>query len=359
MSLQETLIRPSALVFRVSGYAACLALLLGLAGCGDHEPIRKVVVDADQSGIEFDDEEEAPKDGRMVVAIHEAPQSTWTLKISGELDLVNSTEDQWMDFFRKVRFEDETPQWELPEGWSKVNVAPGPFAPFARLQIADGLTLSVSRLPGGFDMLGNINRWRGQLSLPPAKKVDLSPITGESVTPFKMFDVLGLVRPGGMQPPFAGGMGGPAASAGPARSASGSPIEFTAPEGWTEGKSSEIVAARFSKTDGDATAQITVTQLPANLNQWEQVARNWAGETQLESLSADALEQRTKPVEVDSMKGNSIRLMEVDDEVTRGLIGVRVDDGRQAWFIKMAGDKNIVAASEDAFFQFVKSIRFK
>jgi hypothetical protein len=334
----------------------CGVVMLLVAGCRPDDPITRVVVDAEQSGVKFDEDESNGPPARMLVAIHAASDSTWTFKVSGLLELVNANEEKCLDFFRTVEFADGVPSLDaLPEGWSSVAIKPGPFAPFARLQVAKDLTLSVSRLPAGFDMLGNVNRWRGQLSLSPTNRLDLAPLTGEPKTEFVMFDVTGsLGGGGGMSAPFAGGNA-------PRREqpAAESAIDYLAPPGWEVGRSSNIVAARLSKSEGDSLVQITVTKLPADLNRWQQVSRNWAGEVGLESLTDKEMQERTSVIEIGNLKGQGIRLIEDGETITRGLIGYRTVKDGNGWFVKMVGDKKLVAENEKDFVGFANTIRFK
>lgn len=56
--------------------------------------------------------------------------------------------------------------WETPEGWTQKQGA-SEFR-FAQIDMGDELVLVVSRFPGDVGgTLANVNRWRGQLQLPP------------------------------------------------------------------------------------------------------------------------------------------------------------------------------------------------
>lgn len=62
--------------------------------------------------------------------------------------------------------------WETPEGWTQKQGS-SEFR-FAQIDLGDELVLVVSRFPGDVGgTLANINRWRGQLQLPPVGAADL------------------------------------------------------------------------------------------------------------------------------------------------------------------------------------------
>ncbi|MEZ5944815.1 MAG: hypothetical protein R3C18_25795 [Planctomycetaceae bacterium] len=55
--------------------------------------------------------------------------------------------------------------YELPEGWEVASGSPIRVASFSCPGDAGPLDISVTRFPGGGDLLPNINRWRGQVML--------------------------------------------------------------------------------------------------------------------------------------------------------------------------------------------------
>ena len=82
-------------------------------------------------------------------------------------------------------------RWTLPAGWKQVAVpqdSSAMFRPAAIIQAGDAgsaLPLTVSRLddlPGARNVLGNVNRWAGQIELPAFSEADLSNV----VTPLQV-----------------------------------------------------------------------------------------------------------------------------------------------------------------------------
>jgi hypothetical protein len=123
-----------------------------------------------------------PKD-RTLGAIVPFGQQGWFFKLVGPKDAVAAKSDEFMAFVKSIHFSSQgKPQWTLPEGWQE---QPGSGIRFATLLIpTEGKPLEVSvtalpRTPGdetGY-LLSNVNRWRGQMKLPPITKEELA---GES-----------------------------------------------------------------------------------------------------------------------------------------------------------------------------------
>ncbi|MCA8991434.1 MAG: hypothetical protein KDA88_05625 [Planctomycetaceae bacterium] len=66
--------------------------------------------------------------------------------------------------------------YELPEGWEVAAGSPIRIASFSCPGEAGPLDISVTRFPGGGDLLPNINRWRGQVMLKEITEDELSTV---------------------------------------------------------------------------------------------------------------------------------------------------------------------------------------
>lgn len=77
-------------------------------------------------------------------------------------------------------------QWEVPSGWKTVPPSPMRYASFT-VEGKSGGTADISVIvfggDGGSD-LQNVNRWRGQIGLPPVTENDLKPL----IVPMKAKD---------------------------------------------------------------------------------------------------------------------------------------------------------------------------
>lgn len=141
------------------------------------------------------------KDGRIVAAMLTTGSSTLFFKMRGNADL---TEAQKPDFIKWVaavcdaETETKPPQmaamppqdigpppikWQVPQSWTAVSPSSMRFASFtAPAENGEKIDISVVTFPGdGGSDPDNINRWRGQIGLPP---LDRSSV-GSQIAPLK------------------------------------------------------------------------------------------------------------------------------------------------------------------------------
>jgi hypothetical protein len=129
---------------------------------------------------------------RTVGAIAERDGVLWFVKMTGADDLVTDQKAAFVDFLKSLRFESvgptqlakeeapvsansgripessNAPKWKVPGNWQQK--APGPM-----ITAAYGITgaggqadVTISKFPGAVGGLpANVNRWRGQMGLPP------------------------------------------------------------------------------------------------------------------------------------------------------------------------------------------------
>lgn len=153
-----------------------------------------------------------PTDRTLAVIVPTTPQG-WFFKLTGPTAPVAGLETKFNEFLATVKFEGGQPTWTLPEGWQQ---QPGNAFRFATIVISGEpkpLELTVSGLPNaGSDnvayVLQNVNRWRGQLRLPPIAADSLATETKTvdvGGTASTLVNLAGHAAPGGMQPPFASG----------------------------------------------------------------------------------------------------------------------------------------------------------
>ncbi len=195
-----------------------------LAGCTKTEQIERYTVrkpppvESPHGAIDAGDQQPAgePKD-RTLAAIVPHGEQGWFFKLTGAKDAVAAQIEPFITLLQSVRFNSEgKPQWTLPAGWEE---RAGTDIRYATLVVpGDGgpLELSVTMLgkPPGDDenyALVNINRWRGQLKLPPITREQLPAestkveLDGATAT---MVNLLGIAAPNAMgRPPFFPGGG--------------------------------------------------------------------------------------------------------------------------------------------------------
>jgi hypothetical protein len=176
--------------------AALLASLTAIAGCQKSEQIARytvakpppIIATAARPAAPSDNPSAAEPTDRTLAAIVPLGDKGWFFKLTGPKDAVAAAGEAFGAFLNSVRFNNEgKPTWTLPEGWKE---QPGSQIRFATLVIpsaAKPLEVSVTALPksGGDDkqddkqyVLVNVNRWRGQLRLPP---ISIEQLAAESV----------------------------------------------------------------------------------------------------------------------------------------------------------------------------------
>lgn len=349
----------------------------------------------------------------MLAAIVPVDGQAWFFKVVGPIAAVDKLEKELNDFFASVRFADDgKPKWQLPTGWTEGS---GHAMRFATIVVpAEGkpLEITVSALPWSgtqADLLSNVNRWRGQLKLPAIETSQLAANTQEAKAgdlPMTIVDLRGQFG-GGMTPPFAGAGampgvrppfagGAPPGSAPPdlppghppidsAATAPGAPPvqaaplaaqsspapsgtpKFTTPSGWKDLGPSGMRKASFAIGDAAHGAEVSLINFPttegsmiadplANTNRWRR-------EVGLPDLKQEELAKANEMIEIDGKPAMLVRAIPDASQASQSqsnlaTLGAMAKLGDQLWFIKMKGDRTVVAAQEDAFKTFLKSLRF-
>ena len=205
-----THLRPQAILLAAIAMASLIS-----AGCGESEQIRSYSARKETKPIA----QEAPPAAtpgeptdRMLTAILPSGDQAYFFKVVGPVAAVDKREKELNDFFTGIRLGDDgKPKWQLPADWQE---RPGNAMRLATIIIpADGkpLEVAVTALPwaGTPDgLLQNVNRWRGQMQLPPtsADKVadDIHQVKAGDLT-IAIVDLRGRFAGSGMSPPFATG----------------------------------------------------------------------------------------------------------------------------------------------------------
>lgn len=125
---------------------------------------------------------------RILVAMLARGDTSWFFKMTGEESFVAAQKEKFLQFLKSVSFAQNSPAqvaaapaaqnenavsiWTVPPGWKQID--PGPMLS-AKFSIAgnDG-SAEVNILSSGMDsgLAANVNRWRGQLGLPPVAQED-------------------------------------------------------------------------------------------------------------------------------------------------------------------------------------------
>jgi hypothetical protein len=347
--------------------------------------------------------EPAAATDRMLAAILPVGQQAWFFKAVGPIPVMDEHAETISEFFSKVRVDAAgRPRWELPSGW-KEDPPSGMRA--ATLWVpADGKPIEISVTTLGWrgtekDVLDNVNRWRGQMQLPPVDEAGLADCTRELTAgdvKITLADLRGVYQSSGMMGPFAGGAVGAARSPGrplgtdpsaaippghpPIDSNSGTPPgnlqitpdtsslpQFDVPKSWQQRPpASSMRKAEFVVALGEQEAVVTLSNFPASAPSIAEPLANvnrWRTELGLGEITADALAGVTEQIEIDGQPATLVRLLpdpEKPDELqaTEATLAALVKMGDHVWFVKMKGPRSLVNMQEDQFKTFVKSIRF-
>ena len=332
-------------------------LLLSLwLGCDEPPEIRQYRIPksrSDLGDLGKDPPESTPVAKRvlsqMFVAIESRPDATWFFKLTGPVEAMQATQDEWTQMLAEIEFtETGELDYEVSDDWK-----PGPprqfrFATYFRTIEGKGnIEYSISKLGPDQDLLLNVNRWLGQLNKPPIKKDALKLETMQFKSgEFETFDETGMFDPGSMMP---GQSADPPEDPG---------LSYDVPDGWQKGPVNSIVKVRLLYGDEETAPQISVTQLAAAANKWIPNAQRWARQVEMDE-SAEFAEKNSTEVTIDGINGHKIRLIPDDEEKQRALVGIMIVREELAWFFKFFGNKDLITKHEPDFDKFVKSFSFK
>lgn len=360
---------------------ACLAIVI--TGCSEKQIEVQTVPVEESSYAFFRDQQSGQSPAmqpaakvprRMIVGMFDQPTATWFFKANGSQKIVDAKQDQILELLRGVTFEQDEPKWKLPESWTVGPKKNGMFAPLATLIVdaKSNTQLTISSLGPNQDLLANANRWRGQLGLDPLTQdqigTEFAKADGDE---FYLFDAVGTgsgQMGGKSSAPFAN-KNAPFANApflqrqamqaklDAGRTAANPDLQYEAPDGWKEGKSSSMVTARFTKKSAanpDKPTMITFTKMSAAVNNWSDNVQRWATQAG-QALTNDELIAATEEFKIG---GQSSQLIELLDGSDQAIVAVMTINDQNAWFFKIIGDKESVSKELPAFRKLLKTIKF-
>jgi hypothetical protein len=336
----------------------------------------------------------AGTDDRMLGAIFPQSDRTWFFKMSGPNQIVEGLFPQFMELLKSITFENNEPQWKLPAGWVQSGAATEfRFATLRTNNTTDVIECTISNLPNNSDpdqmTMINVNRWRGQLSLPPINLNEL--MTGKEENgglirlqvanqEVKVVNLVGTMKKdGGMNAPFMNRMNQAKAPKIPSATgtadphanlpmnASASQIKFDPLPGWEEFPPEGFRRAIFFKeVAGDKPEEsqnlvLTVISLNEqegymlkNINIWRQ------------QLSLDPLEQlpaESETFQKIKLSGQDGHLTIIDgtnkDGKKYSIIAAVVSFGNETWFFKSIGDTKLTQQELPAIRKFLDSVKIE
>lgn len=363
------------------------------SGCKQDDTITSYHVSKEHPTVTAERGTDQPQD-RMLAAMIPHGEKTWFFKVTGPADALASQAESFKKLIGSVQFTaaGTSPEWTLPADWQQ---RPASGMRFATIVIGGEdkpLELSVIPLPSppqdpaGY-ALSNINRWRGQLGLPPiaatqlTKETEQLKLDGVTAT---LVNLKGhMAGQQGMmgQAPFASGQQGlpprpssqgpassgtePSASAIPQTSATGSqasasPLTFDQPETWQAGKVGGMRKAAFTVADGDKHVEITVIDLAEAAGELLPNINRWRGQLKLPPVEQAELDKQLQPIKAGQVAGHFIELIGAEaNQPQQAMLGAVIVDAGKAWFFKLTGDAELVKKEKPRFRAFVESTRFR
>lgn len=133
--------------------------------------------------------------------------------------------------------------------------------------------------------------------------------------------------------------------------------EFDVPEGWTPSRGTEFSVAAFAVSEGDRTAEITLSPVmgtrEANINRWR-------GQVGLEPQSVEEMAAEVEPVPVGDTSGWYVEAFGPErDGKQPAILGIIAQAGGRQWIFKFTGDRELARREKDRFREFAKSVRFE
>lgn len=383
-----------------------LACLLGLSGC-DEEKIEEVRVPSQLSGLDAP-QFRAPggrpatpgsamnanltSGDRLLIAMIDRPNATYFLRIQAKSDAVESAKGDFRLILESLAFDTGVMKWRLPEGWTEK--AGGAMFRIATLTSPTGVEVFVTELTPGQEVLANVNRWQGQLGLPPATQDNL-PIERVQINGQEMilYDQTagGGAEQGGTAPKPAAAGGDGAGNAGPpsppgSAGESGGTSTATAETGvaptassvpssdrpqlpftfenlsdeWKSLPPSAVAAARWSKSTPNGELKWEIFQFPAEAT-FLSMLGIWVERAGLAPPSEETLPSAIEEIPVADQTAQFLRWPTSAETPATGsaLLIARVVVGTEAWYFKVEGPAAEVQAFEPEFLERMSNAKQK
>jgi hypothetical protein len=140
-------------------------------------------------------------------------------------------------------------------------------------------------------------------------------------------------------------------------------IHGDAAQGWEEMQPEKMRVASYRIAgDNGKSAELAVIPLPGVGKIELRSVNMWREELQLEPLTSEQLKEQTEAVQVGDAKGLMVdltgqRFGQTNDSPL-GILGAIAERGGITWFIKMAGDREVVSGQKNNFVSYLRSLEF-
>lgn len=305
-----------------------------------------------------------------LAAILPQGKRAWFFKLAGPKPAIDRRRADFLNFLTTVSPAETpagVPTWQLPEGWEEKPPTSEFITTVLVVPDDDGpLELSVSSLERSGDwqdfVARNVNRWLRQLSQGPLDAATIDKLTQQVATgagPATLIELAGMRQKSPQANPHLAAV--PVAKPQAEAPKTQAPLVFDTPAGWQPGRTSTMRTAAFSIVDGDGQAEATVIALPAaagsQITDVDANVQRWAGQVGLADLVVGDVVEKTT---IDGIEGSYVALLgPEDDQRPAGLLAAMVERDGKVWFFKLTGDRSLVELQQDAFRDFLASVRFQ
>lgn len=320
-------------------------VLAGFIGCQPPDEIRRYRVEKPEKPAV-----------RLLAAVVPGGDKVWFVKLTGKPEAVEAHKSDFESFVGSMAFGgSSTVTYSVPNSWREV---PGQqMLRYATFRVGpQNLELIITPLGQEAAALKpNVDRWRGQIGLPPISESELPAIARSAKLGKNDVTIIDMTGQGGDQATMV-----PPAPAAASKPSTNNPIQFKAPENWTEQPASGFRVAAFKIIDGNQSAECTVIPFGGPAGGLRANVNRWRSELGLPELSEADLAKNTKPLEVGGVPGVAIDFAsdESKGEKRERTLGIILPRGSQTWFIKLRGPYDLVSRQRPAFDAFVASFRF-
>ena len=363
--------------FHVPLFAASMVCLTGQVGC-DRDPMVRVY-DVPKVPVVASNFESVPK--RFVIAIIPDGDRAFFIKASDQPERLESFLESLRQIAADFKIgEDKKPVWKLPEGWQ---ANPGTGIASAILEVsADGapVQFTVTELPMPTSkedldsyLESNINRWRGQLGLPPNSIAEQRPkITevprGEGTWPAYLIDLQGISSTR-LLPMRKGIETAKSESPKKANLTVESPLKYVSPVGWMDEGTTSMRAASFSldgdKSKGEVTVVFASGDRLSNVERW-QGQLNPSGEAEFIRISAAKVVENAITIKSASgIEGQLYSLLGPEGESQPAMLAAifpmdprSTDERKSSVFVKLTASAKIAVENRDKLIAFIESLKW-
>lgn len=343
--------------------------VLGLAAPGCHkEDIQSYEI---PKAVEVKDEPDfgdAPR-ARMLGAVIPHGDEVWFLKLQGPEKLVAAHKTEFDGVLKSFRFVDQKDKpvaWTTPKGWTAQPETENRYATLVFDNKETPLELTITRLPGGGNVVANVNRWRNQLSLNPVTYRDLPKVTTsvklDSATAV-CTDFVGVLK---QSAAMAQAQGHPPVQDTPPpptpKERVRPPFDFTVPNGWTAlPNKGGLPVIAFQVAEGPQNATIAVTELAGQSISLADNVNRWRSQVGLGKATPEELKRDVGEFTVSGIRSPYVDLVgpKGDKEGPLRMLVAAVPQGNSTWYFKILGPADLIGRQKATFEAFMSSVRFQ